>query len=369
MRGHRETPRREFRTRSSRAATALALFALLVVVALAASGPAVSAPGLQRAIQVQEQNSERLLERGNVVGTGVGRDTSGAAQVIVLAERPIRVADSLAGVPVELKVTGPISSLRLGAGPAKKPENPGGGKGGGGGEEAEPSLSPTDRFPRPTPIGVSTGNAGECSAGTIGARVSDGAGNYFALSNNHVYALENDASLGSTILQPGRYDTGCAVSGEDRIGALVDFEELSFSEDNTIDAAIASVDEVGGEPVVGNSTPPNGYGAPSAETAVGIGPVKKYGRTSAETHGYAYAINGIVNVSYGGGVARFVGQIFVEGRRGPFLKAGDSGSLLVSESGAHPVGLLFAGDNSGKFAVANDIDIVLDRFGVAIDGQ
>lgn len=355
-----------------RVVAALGLLALLIAAALAMSGTAASAPGLQQAIQVQEKNSARLLERGNVVGTGVGRDSAGTPEIVVLAKRPIRVTDSLNGVPVELKVTGPISALRLGAGPSKKPENPGNGKGngGGGGEEVEPSLSPTDRFPRPTPIGVSTGNVGECSAGTIGARVTDGS-EYFALSNNHVYALGNKAKIGSTVLQPGRYDTGCAVSEEDAIGTLVDFEPIDFEGVNEIDAAIAALDSSGepAEPVVGNSTPPNGYGTPSAETAVGIGPVKKYGRTTEETHGYAYAINGIVSVGYSGGTALFVNQVFVEGQRGPFIKAGDSGSLLVSEGGANPVGLLFAGDNSGKFAVANQIDAVLDRFGVTIDGD
>ena len=33
-----------------------------------------------------------------------------------------------------------------------------------------------------------------------------------------------------------------------------------------------------------------------------------------------------------------------------------------------PVGLLFAGNSSGTFAIANDIDAVLSRFGVTIDG-
>ena len=98
--------------------------------------------------------------------------------------------------------------------------------------------------------------------------------------------------------------------------------------------------------------------------------MKKYGRTTEETHGYAYAINGIVRVGYSGGTARFVNQVFVEGQHGPFLKAGDSGSLLVTDdAAANPVGLLFAGDNSGKFAVANQIDAVLGRFGVEIDGK
>jgi len=357
------------KTRAARVVAASGLLVLAIAMALAASSPAASPRGLEWAIQVQEANSDRLLERGNVVGTGVGRDSAGAPEVIVLARRPIRVADSLNGVPVELKVTGPISSLGLGVRPDKRPESPGKGNGGGGGETE--SFSTTARLDRPVPIGVSTGNAGECSAGTIGARVIDGEGDYFALSNNHVYALENKAKIGSILLQPGRYDTGCAWSEKDAIGTLAAFEPISYTEANEIDAALAALDSVGepAKPVVGNSTPANGYGTPSAETAVGVGPVKKYGRTTQETHGYAYAINGIVNVGYSGGTARFVNQVFVEGQRGPFLKAGDSGSLLVSESGAHPVGLLFAGDNSGKFAVANNIDTVLARFGVAIDGQ
>lgn len=371
MREQRKAARRIALSRARRLAAALGLLVLLIAAALATSGPAASAPGLQRAIQVQERNSERLLERGNVVGTGVGRDGSGEAEIVVLARRPIRVPSSLNGVPVELKVTGPISSLRLGASPRKKPDNPGKGNGNGGGGEEEPSLSPTDRLDRPVPIGVSTGNAGECSAGTIGARVEDGAGNLYALSNNHVYALENDAAIGSTVLQPGRYDTGCSWSEEDAIGTLDDFEELSFSGDNEIDAAIAAVDsDESGTPAVGNATPPGGYGTPSSQVAIATGPVQKYGRTTEETHGYAYALNGIVNVSYSGGTARFVNQIFVEGQRGPFIKAGDSGSLLVSDNAAaNPVGLLFAGSQSGKFAVANDIDAVLDRFGVTIDGR
>lgn len=356
--------------RGARPIIALALLASAVLAALATSGPAVSAPGLQQAIQVQERNSERLLGRGNVVGTGVGRDGSGAAEIVVLARRPIAVADSLGGVPVELKVTGAISSLRL-AKPGKKPDNPGNGKGNGGGEEEpESSLGPTDRFPRPTPIGVSTGNAGQCSAGTIGARVVDGAGDLFALSNNHVYALEGAAALGSSVLQPGRYDTGCALDEGDVIGSLADFEEISFTSDNEIDAAIAALDTESGEPTVGNATPGDGYGTPSSQPLVGLGPVQKYGRTTAETHGYAYAVNGIVNVGYDGGTARFVDQVFVEGQRGPFIKAGDSGSLLVTDDvAANPVGLLFAGSTSGKFAVANPIDTVLERFGVEIDGR
>ncbi len=81
-----------------------------------------------------------------------------------------------------------------------------------------------------------------------------------------------------------------------------------------------------------------------------------------------------MNVGYSSGTARFVEQIVVEGNKGPFIKAGDSGGLLVKLEefpgcGEEPVGLLFAGNRSGKLAIANQIDAVLTAFGVDIDGN
>jgi hypothetical protein len=75
-----------------------------------------------------------------------------------------------------------------------------------------------------------------------------------------------------------------------------------------------------------------------------------------------------VNVGYGSGTARFVNQIAVYSRK-PFIKAGDSGSLLVTKTGHNPVGLLFAGNTTGKLAIANPIDAVLESLGVTIDGE
>jgi hypothetical protein len=66
---------------------------------------------------------------------------------------------------------------------------------------------PTKWFPRPVPIGVSTGHP-QITAGTIGCRVVDHSGNVYALSNNHVYANQNDAKKGDCALQPGAYDGG-----------------------------------------------------------------------------------------------------------------------------------------------------------------
>lgn len=65
------------------------------------------------------------------------------------------------------------------------------------------------------------------------------------------------------------------------------------------------------------------------------------------------------------GTARFIGQIVVS--PGTFSSGGDSGSLVATEDGDYPVGLLFAGGDTDT--IANPIDLVLSRFGVTVDGQ
>ncbi len=79
-------------------------------------------------------------------------------------------------------------------------------------------------------------------------------------------------------------------------------------------------------------------------------------------------------VGYSSGYARFVDQIVV-GSRKAFIKAGDSGSLLVTDPSANPVGLLYAGNTNGTTAIANRIDLVLTDLSalsgvsLTIDGQ
>lgn len=101
--------------------------------------------------------------------------------------------------------------------------------------------------------------------------------------------------------------------------------------------------------------------------------VQKYGRTtSLTTKGRITGINATINIGYDSGTARFVNQIIVETRKPGFIQGGDSGSLLVIQGGSDdrkPVGLLYAGNSTGKMAVANHIDAVLSRFSVTIDGE
>lgn len=216
-------------------------------------------------------------------------------------------------------------------------------------------------------IGISTGHPA-ITAGTIGCRVTDGT-NVYALSNNHVYADENNAAIGDAVIQPGTYDGGSSPA--DDIGTLADFEPIDFSGGpNLIDAAIASTTTG----LLHNATPSDGYGTPRSITAVASinQKVKKYGRTTGLTKGQVYAVNATVDVGYAAGVARFVGQIIIT--PGSFSAGGDSGSLIVVDGKGRnkaddrkPVGLLFAG--SDFVTIANPIDDVLARFGVDIDGE
>jgi hypothetical protein len=316
---------------------------------------------LEKAIAAQEAHNPQLLRTPGVVGTAVRYGENGTPVIMVFTERAgaAGVPASLDGVSVAVKVTGKFSAL-------KPPPGKGPSEGKGPKEPKEPKA--TDKWPLPVPIGVSTGNANECSAGTIGARVVDGAGNVFALSNNHVYALENSAGLYDDILQPGLYDTKCRLRRNNNIGSLAVWEPLKFDgTKNYIDAAIAA----SSTSLLGNSTPSDGYGIPTStiETSpVGL-TVQKYGRTTGLTTGLVYAVNYTGPIGYDSGTAYFEDQILILSLTSPFSKAGDSGSLVVTVGGRNPVGLLFAGDTSGTWTIANPIGIVLEMFGVTIDGS
>ena len=289
--------------------------------------------------------SDALMARDGIHGTAVGLGSNGRPVMLVLVESGgVQLASSLGGVGVRPLVTGEIFALRpTPRGPQGKP--PGKGKK----DPPEEPLDRTARFDRPVPIGVSTGHP-SITAGTIGARVTkriNGIPRVFALSNNHVYADQNQASLGDAVIQPGDFDGG--VSPADDIGTLFEFEDIVFSTsaNNVIDAAIA----LSSTAKLGNDTGAGGYGIPLSTTVTATinMSVKKCGRPTECTTGKVSGINAIVNVNYGAsGVARFVGQIVVT--PGSFSAGGDSGSLIVVNGKGRdktdnnkPVALLFAG--------------------------
>ena len=326
------------------------------------TGPATAGPvspptpvsELSLAVAAQARHTDQMLAISGVVGTAVGLDESGHARVKLFTESSaVRgLPSSLDGVPVSAVVTGAIRAFPVSAGPTEA----------GSGA----LVSRTKRFARPVPIGISTGNQGECSSGTISGRVKAGS-NTYALSNNHVYALENQAPIGSKVLQPGRFDLNCASGGSDVLGSLSKFVHIKFSNtaSNKIDAAIAAVSTN----KLSRQTPSDGYGTPRANPiAASLNQqVEKYGRTTGLTTGRVVGLNATVLVNYSNGhVARFVGQIVIQKPTGKFSGPGDSGSLIV-DLNRRPVGLLFAGSDDGT-TFANPIGAVLNALGVSIDG-
>ena len=176
----------------------------------------------REAMRVHNRNIHDLMNISGVfaTSTGIGSDGNPVIKVYTSKSRKVDIPSKVEGLSVVVKSTGRFRA-----------------------------FATTDRFPRPVPIGVSTGHP-DITAGTIGARVTDGT-NVFALSNNHVYANSNNASIGDDILQPGPYDGGAAP--DDVIGALFAFKQIEYCnvywggyyyscpQTNTMDAAIADV--------------------------------------------------------------------------------------------------------------------------------
>ena len=324
----------------------------------------VSQDAFGLAIAAQENHTARLLTTQGLIGTAVGLAENGqpVVKLFLATEGVGGLPVSLDGIPVVVEVIGEIFALQQAQGKPDCSPWPACKKGNDGGEEDPPEepTDPTARFLRPVPIGISTGHP-DITAGTIGARVTDGT-DVFALSNNHVYANKNAAQIGDAVIQPGTFDGG--ASPDDDIGTLSAYVTIVFGGvfENVVDAAIA----LSSTEDLGNATPADGYGAPSSGTASAAVNMRvmKYGRTTGQTKGRVRGINAIVNVNYGAaGIARFVGQIVIGG--GGFSAGGDSGSLVVTESGATPVGLLFAG--SSRVTIANPIDAVLAELAAAAE--
>ena len=281
-----------------------------------------------------------MLDKPGVAGIGVGAEPAGKPVIEIYKEKAdvADLPDELDGVAVESVTTGVI----------------------------EPRSLPTDRFPRPVPIGVSGGLAG-VATGTLGARVTDGT-NVYVLSNNHVFAGVNTASIGDPIIQPGDADGGNDPG--DRIaharGLPDDRLQRRHEHDGRRDRA--DVDRR----TSGRRRPPTDTARRArSRRRRSIGQaVQKYGRTTGLQLGNVAATNVSVDVCYIAfgdfclQEARFAGQISIS--PGPFSAPGDSGSLVVTQGGNQPVGLLFAGGDG--LTIATPIDLVLQRFGVTIDG-
>jgi hypothetical protein len=327
--------------------------------------------------QVKEEHKGAILAKPNVVGVGTGykvrgKRTTDELCVVALVRQKIPkaglapealVPPGIDGVPTDVMQVGDLWALQ----------------------------TPTDRW-RPAPGGVSLGHY-QVTAGTLGTVVRDrSTGERLILSNNHVLANSNDASVGDPILQPGAIDGGQAAT--DTLAHLERFCRIEFITSppvcpvvigmtkaanalarllgsrhrfqayqteptaiNLVDAAVARplddgdiLDEILQIGVVDGMTP----------AVLGMS-VRKSGRTTGFTSGVITVLNSTVDVSYGPGrTARFESQIITSA----MSQGGDSGSLLVAGDSLQAVGLLFAG--SDQVTIHNPIELVLDCLDVVI---
>ena len=228
---------------------------------------------------------------------------------------------------------------------------------------------------RPISLGVSGGNIndierGFCYTGTLGSLVTNDSVLPYILSNNHVLARRNRATVEDDIVQPGLADNSCVKDNSEAVADLSDFVTILFKAKkttplNTVDAAIAQV-RSGKVATNGSILDIGTLSNQTATDQVGCA-VQKSGRTTGLTTGTISAVNVTVDVNYGGGkVARFVDQFLIT--PGSFSAGGDSGSLIARD-GETPraVGLLFAGSSS--YTIGNPIAAVLTSFGVSMVGS
>jgi hypothetical protein len=331
------------------------------------------ADDLNRIRSILSAHRRRLLERANVVATGIGyKETDGTKTdrlcIVCSVKEKVPVArissqemvpSVVDGTPTDVFQTGAIRALQV----------------------------PTDRF-RPAPGGVSVGHVG-ITAGTLGCWVTKN-GQKVILSNNHVLANSNAAEIGDAILQPGPFDGGRFP--QDHIANLTQFVPISFqgepsecqfanavisvfnagcrlissntryqvtkiqAEDNLVDAAIATpLNPADIKDDIFNIGPIQG--TVSGELGMSI---KKSGRTTGFTSGEIQQIDVTANVQYGAGqVAVFTDQLLA----GAMSQGGDSGSAVLDD-GNRLTGLLFAG--SETTTIINRIENVFSALGISL---
>jgi len=211
----------------------------------------------------------------------------------------------------------------------------------------------------------------DVTAGTLGGFVTvTGSDGLFVLSNNHVLADSDQAALDDPVLQPGPADGGRAG---DRVGRLARAVPLDAGGGNTVDAALALLEDVAGADDLEHVDPTYpvgrllGWADPDDEVDV-----EKVGRTTGHTRGRISAIElDDIAVEYPVGVVSFDGQIEVTGTSSAFSAGGDSGSLVYRPDTREAVGLLFAGserggENGTGLTFCNPIGLVLAALGATL---
>ena len=326
-------------------------------------------------VEPQQAATDRLMDLPNVTGVALGHKITdgtdtGRRAITVLVERKLprdllapgeEVPESVDGVPTDVQEVGRLEAGGPVLDDVQVPTA----------DELEQMVG-TERATaqslrarvRPVRGGHSVGHF-RVTAGTMATACYDLSpfpavpSRYYLLSNNHVLANSNAASVGDPVLQPGRVDGGTV--GPDTVARLSRWVPIRFHSGserplNYVDAAIAEGDLADlDRSVYWVGTVKRLYSAPSVGDVV-----QKTGRTTGFTTGRVTNVNATVDVNFGGGrVARFARQIITSA----MSAGGDSGSLVtdLDEGG---VGLLFAG--SSQATILNNLAFVQSLLRVRI---
>jgi hypothetical protein len=243
----------------------------------------------------------------------------------------------------------------------------------------------------PVKLGTSGGNVNDtnstsCCIGTMGSLWTRAdITRPVILSNNHVLDKSSFGMVGDVIDQPG--PAACFPGSAKQIGALTQAAALAPSgttqgrtgpSPSNTDSAIAqisvgAVDLTGSILDLGPAGPTSVAAAPPSATVatafLGLA-VAKSGRTTGLTCSTVNSINANIQVAYetscGSNVtafnATFTNQVVISG--GNFSAGGDSGSLIVTQATARPVGLLYGG--SPTDTVAHPIQDVINALSPSV---
>lgn len=327
--------------------------------------------------RIKEKINKKVLNKQNVVATGLGYKNNDPKQGIALItsvtkKKPMgfgrgkisrfqAVSKSYNGLQTDVIESGEFKAFQ---------------------------FDPTQKL-RPCPQGISIGHKG-VTAGTLGAWLNY-MGHKVILSNNHVIANSNDAEIGDEILQPGSYDGGAMP--DDMIARLEKFIPIEFgggiSNCPIASHVVSLLNWIGGK--IGSNTELQAIVKPTATTnlvdaaiaqptniqnvmeeywdgtkatgfnEIGLGDyIKKYGRTTGFTEDSVTQTDVTVTVNYGSaGMATFTNQLMA----GPMSAGGDSGSTILNHND-EIVGLLFAGSNTST--IFSPIQLVIDALGISM---
>jgi hypothetical protein len=232
---------------------------------------------------------------------------------------------------------------------------------------ADSGANHQKKLPLPIELGVSGSSANDiskafCCGGTFGSAVLYN-GALHILSNNHILARSGSATAGENDIQPGLIDVSCQASGADVVGHFIgDVVPLgSGIGGNNVDVGLSAA--------VTGAVNTSGFimdiGVPCSVPLAAVinQPIVKSGRTTGCSSGTVTSVNTSVKIQYQTGcnqgkkfTINYTNQVATTN----ISAGGDSGSLILSQSGLHPTALLYAG--SSTTTIGNPASDVVNAF-------